>query len=143
MNNCNYIGRLTEDPTLRYTPQGTAVTNLTIAVQDKFKNKDGEYGVTFVNLVAWKGLAEVIAEHTKKGDQIGVEARYQVRKYESNGQNRYAHEFIVSELTFCQKANSNSGSNTGNSNAGQSGSSDDPFANEGKTIDISDDNLPF
>lgn len=133
MNSCSFIGRLGKEPELRYTPQGTAVTTLSIAVQDRFKNDKGDYAVTFVNLVAWKGLAETIANHCKKGDQIGVVARYQQRSYENNeGKKVYVHEFIVSELTFCQKAN--------NEKARQN---DDPFANSGKPIDISDDDLPF
>jgi single-strand DNA-binding protein len=144
MNSCNFIGRLVDSPELRYTTSGVGISTFTLAVERNFKNKDGERETDFLNCQAWRGLSEVIANHCKKGDQIGIVARYQKRKYQNNeGQNRYAHEFVVSELTFCQKANSNSGGNAGNSNTGQSGSSDDPFANDGKPVDISDDNLPF
>jgi single-strand DNA-binding protein len=138
MNNCSFIRRLTKDGELRYTSSGIAVFTLNVAVQDKFKNQNGEYGVTFINLVAWKGLAEMMANHCKKGDQIGVVARYQQRSYENNdGKKVYISEFIVNELTFCQKAsnNGNQGSSSVNNN--------DPFSGNGQPIDISDDDLPF
>jgi single-strand DNA-binding protein len=144
MNSCSFVGRLVDNPELRYTPSGVGISTFTLAVERKFKNKNGERETDFLDCQAWRGLSEVIANHCKKGNQIGIVARYQKRKYQNNeGQNRYAHEFVVSELTFCQKANSNSRGNTVNSNTGQSGSSGDPFKSDGKPIDISDDDLPF
>lgn len=138
MNSCSFIGRLVAEPELRFTTSGVGICTFTLAVERNFKNKDGERETDFVDCQAWRGLSEVIANHCKKGDQIGIVARYQKRKYQNNeGQNRYSHEFVVSELTFCQKANSNSQ----NTNTGQT-KPDDPFE-DGKPIDIDDSQLPF
>lgn len=76
------VGRLTKDPELRRTSEGTAVVNFTIAIDDRF-NKES---TNFFNCVAWGKTAEFVNDYVKKGHLVGVDGRLQQRSYEgSNG----------------------------------------------------------
>lgn len=74
LNSVVLVGRLTRDPELRYTPQGAAVAELTLASNRRFTKKDGEKveEVAFIDVVAWNRLAETMAEYLKKGRQVVV-----------------------------------------------------------------------
>ena len=99
-------GRLTTDPELKKTQQGTSVTSFSLAVNRK-ANKD----VTdFINLVAWRNTAEFICEYFKKGSSIMVEGELQVRTYEDKqGNKRQAYEVIVSDAYFVDSKSDNEG----------------------------------
>ena len=99
-------GRLTTDPELKKTQQGTSVTSFSLAVNRK-ANKD----VTdFINLVAWRNTAEFICKYFKKGSSIMVEGELQVRTYEDKqGNKRQAYEVIVSDAYFVDSKNDNEG----------------------------------
>src|SRR5690625_2549610 len=109
MNNFNGLGRLTRDVDLRYTEQGTAVGNFTLAINRNFKNKQtGEYEADFIDCVAFNRAAEIIAEYVKKGQQLAVEGRVQTRSYENkDGQRVYVTEIVVNEFTFVDNRNNN------------------------------------
>lgn len=146
INNTVLVGRLTKDPDLRYTGSGKAVASCTLAVNRDFKNADGEQEADFINCVFWGKTAEVLANHVKKGHQIGVVGRIQTRNYENQqGQRVYVTEVVVERLNFLEKRESNSnGNNQQSNNSGiqqNYNKDDDPFS--GSTIDISDDDLPF
>ena len=138
---------------MRFTPSGKAVCNGTIAVRRDYKNQAGEYETDFHNFVAIGGLGEVIANHVKKGDKFGIKGKLQNRVWEKdNGEKRYFTEVLVDGFDFPTKSgngggNTNAFNNQQNSNTGKSGGytkvDDDPFANSGERIDISDDDLPF
>jgi single-strand DNA-binding protein len=133
-------GRLTRDPELRYTQNGTAVTNFTLAIQRNFKNQNGDYDADFINHVAFRKTAEIAANHLKKGDQCGIEGRLQSRSYENNdGRKVFVTEVVVDNLTFLEPRNSGGNGSQSNNNGGQF--NDDPFG--GGNIDISPDDLPF
>jgi single-strand DNA-binding protein len=144
LNRVILIGRLTRDPELRYTSNGVAVTTFTLAVDRPFKN-NGETETDFINIVTWRGLAENCANYLKKGKLAAADGRLQIRNYENNeGRKVYVTEVVADNVRFLESANSNSGGNTQNNNTEPSSKpSDDPFANEGKPVDISDDDLPF
>ena len=76
INSVTLVGRLAADPELRYTPNGTAVTSFRLAVNRKRKNQDGERDAEFIPCVAWSKLAEVIAEHAKKGKRLRLRAKF-------------------------------------------------------------------
>src|SRR5699024_3559260 len=69
-------------PDLRYTPNGVAVANFTLAVNRPFTNQQGDRDADFINCVAWRRQAENLANYMKKGSQIGVDGRLQSRSYE-------------------------------------------------------------
>lgn len=144
MNRAILIGRLTRDPELRYTSNGVAVATFSLAV-DRRKGQDGQKEADFLNIVAWRQLAEICANYLKKGQQAAVEGRIQTRSYEgSDGQKRYVTEILADQVEFIGGSNQSS-QNTGNQNQPQNQQSN-PFGNpfsSGGPIDISDDDLPF
>lgn len=159
MNRIILIGRLTRDPELRYTPNGVAVTTFTLAVDRPYSNQQGEREADFINIVTWRGLAETCANYLKKGRLTAAEGRLQIRNYENNeGKKVYVSEVVADNVRFLEsggQGQSSQGSGGQQQQAYGSGSSqrtgyndqnrfnDDPFANDGKPIDISDDDLPF
>lgn len=93
MVNLNYIllaGNLTKDPELRYTPQGTAVVTLRIAVNTPFKDKSGQLqkDTCFVNVIAWGRIAENCNQYLQKGRQILVDGRLQSRSWQDKDGNK-------------------------------------------------------
>ncbi|MGM1045805.1 single-strand binding protein [Paenibacillus uliginis N3/975] len=160
LNRVILIGRLTRDPELRYTPAGVAVTQFTLAVDRPFTGQGGEREADFIPVVTWRQLAETCANYLRKGRLTAVEGRIQVRNYENNeGKRVYVTEVIADNVRFLESnrdssggggnreessfggGSSNSGGNRGNNN--NSRNNQDPFSDEGKPIDISDDDLPF
>ena len=113
LNQCNFVGRLGEDAAQKSFPDGTAVCNISIAVNKKFKDKQTGEQKTFTswpNLIFTDRLAEILCEYTNKGDRIRVMAEYRPRKWQTNqGESRYAHEFLVRELELLDHANTSSG----------------------------------
>ncbi|MFD1992023.1 single-stranded DNA-binding protein [Paenibacillus nicotianae] len=167
LNRVILIGRLTKDPELRYTPAGVAVTQFTLAVDRPFTSQGGEREADFIPVVTWRQLAETCANYLRKGRLTAVEGRIQVRNYENNeGKRVYVTEVIADNVRFLEsnrdgggsggssrEESSNYSNNSGggnnrsnyNSNNGNNNSRDnqDPFSDDGKPIDISDDDLPF
>lgn len=159
MNRVVLVGRLTKDPDLRYTPAGAAVATFTLAVNRPFKNGQGEQEADFIQCVVWRKPAENVANFLKKGSLTGVDGRVQTRNYEGNdGKRVYVTEIVAESVQFLEpKQNDVEGSTPNNnqneasySNNNKNGSyraissqNSDSFANEGKPIDISDDDLPF
>lgn len=163
LNRVVLVGRLTKDPELRYTPSGVAVANFTLAVNRPFSNQQGDREADFINCVVWRKPAENVANFLTKGSLAGVDGRVQTRSYDNNeGRRVYVTEIVAESVQFLEPRNSqnnqqNSGSQSNNNFAQggyapnqndnrqqqQGGYKDDPFANDGKPIDISDDDLPF
>lgn len=163
LNRVILIGRLTKDPELRYTPSGVAVTQFTLAVDRPFSSQGGEREADFIPVVTWRQLAETCANYLRKGRLTAVEGRIQVRNYENNeGKRVYVTEVVADNVRFLESNRDNGGSREdqgggygapsapsqsrsgGNSNSGYSrGPAADPFSDDGKPIDISDDDLPF
>lgn len=101
MNKVVLVGRLTKDPELRYTGQGTPVASFTLAVNRRFKSKSGDTDADFIPIVAWGNQGENTAKYVTKGSQIAVYGRIQVRNYQANdGTKRYVTEVIAEEVTF-------------------------------------------
>ena len=97
MNKAILVGRLAQDPEVRYTQSGKAVASFNLAV-NRYGQKDS---ADFIPIVAWEKLAEVIGNNLKKGGQVLVEGRMQVRSYETQeGQKRRATEVIVQNVEF-------------------------------------------
>ena len=91
-------GRLTADPELRQTQNGTSVTSFTVAVDRRFQREQTD----FINVVAWKQTAEFVEKYFKKGAMIALRGSIQQRNYEDkNGNKRTAFEVIADEVSFC------------------------------------------
>lgn len=106
INNVSLTGRLTKEPELRYTPNGNAVVNFTLAVNRRGVKEEGKQDVDFITCVAWKGIAETIANHLIKGSLIGVQGRLQARtfKYKEGDQDRtgYVTEVLIDDFSFLE-----------------------------------------
>ncbi|WP_322962221.1 single-stranded DNA-binding protein [Listeria monocytogenes] len=159
MNRVVLVGRLTKDPELRYTPAGVAVATFTLAVNRPFKNGQGEQEADFIQCVVWRKPAENVANFLKKGSLAGVDGRVQTRNYEGNdGKRVYVTEIVAESVQFLEPKNNNAEGATTNDYQGEANYSNnskttpyradssqkkDSFADEGKPIDINEDDLPF
>jgi single-strand DNA-binding protein len=101
MNHITLTGRLTRDPELRYTPNGVAVANFDLAVPRPGEKKETD----FIRIIAWKKTAELCADYLKKGRQVAVEGRLQIRSYETqDGQKRRVAEVVANQVQFLERA---------------------------------------
>jgi len=108
LNRVILLGRLTQDPQMRYTSNGTPVTNFTLAVDRPFTNQQGERETDFIDIVVWRKLAELCADYLVKGQKAAVEGRLQVRSYEvqsgeNQGQKRTVTEVVAENVQFLEK----------------------------------------
>lgn len=95
LNKCLFIGNLTADPEIRTMPNGEQVANFTIALNERYKAKDGNVveNVEYVRIVLYRRLAEIAGQYLTKGSQVYIEGRLKTRKWQdSNGQDRYTTE---------------------------------------------------
>jgi len=101
INQVILVGRLTRDPDLKYTQDGQAVANVTLAVNRNFRSAAGEIEADFVNCTLWRKTAENTANYCKKGSIIGVSGRIQSRNYENNeGRRIYVTEVVAESVRF-------------------------------------------
>jgi single-strand DNA-binding protein len=106
-NHVTLVGRMTRDPDLRFTPEGTAVSNFTLAMNRPFKNGNGEYEPDFIQCIIWRKGAENTASYCKKGSLVGVTGRIQSRSYDTDdGQRVYVTEVIVDRIRFLDRKSS-------------------------------------
>ena len=102
VNKAILIGRLGKDPETRYMTNGEAVTNVSLATSENYKDKSGEKQerTEWHNLVFYRRLTEIAGEYLKKGALIYVEGRIQNRKYQDKeGKDRYISEIVVKSLS--------------------------------------------
>lgn len=107
LNKVLIIGNLTKDPELRYTPNGTAVVNLRIAVNRRYKDKNGENkeDVCYVTVTAWDKQAEVCNQYLAKGRPVFVEGRLQTRSWEAaDGQKKSTMDIRAERIQFLGSA---------------------------------------
>lgn len=132
------IGNLTRDPEIKYTPSGTAVCNFTIACNERYKDRDGKQQekAEFINIVAWKQLAEICGKYLHKGKQVYIEGRIQTRSYEDkDGNKRYVTEIVADKMQIL-------GGGEGNRPEQKPKKSDTATPYEEPPLDPSDD-IPF
>jgi len=102
LNRVQLIGNLGKDPEVKYTPKGTPVAKLTIATNERFKDKSGEWQdrAEWHNVVLWQRLAEIAGEYLKKGAKVYIEGRLQTRSWDdkASGQKKYMTEVIATDL---------------------------------------------
>jgi single-strand DNA-binding protein len=139
VNKVILIGNLGSDPTVRYTPQGTAVANFNIATSERFTNKSGEKEerTEWHRIVAWGKLAEICQQYLKKGKQVYIEGRLQTRQWEDQqGQKRSTTEVVANNMTMLGRAGENAG-------GGDFAPQDFPAEPAPQAAATTDDDLPF
>ncbi|HTS85462.1 MAG TPA: single-stranded DNA-binding protein [Usitatibacter sp.] len=149
VNKVIIIGNLGRDPETRYMPDGGAITNISVATTDKWKDKNGEMQEkTEWHRVAFFGkLAEIAGEYLKKGSQVYVEGRLQTRKWQDkDGQDKYTTEIVANQM---QMLGSRQGMGGGGDRDAEGGGASRPAskpatakAGGGKFDDMEDD-IPF
>lgn len=137
MNKVIIIGRFTRDPEIKYTTgeNATATARFSLAVNRRFKNKEGNYDADFINCVAFGKTAEFIEKYFTKGMAIGITGRIQTGSYTNKeGQKVYTTDVVVEETEFVESKNKGTSDNVPNNNANSNSDFEET---------ISDDEMPF
>jgi single-strand DNA-binding protein len=100
MNVASIVGRLTAKPELRHTNNGKAVTSFSVAIEDTFKDADGNAVVDYIDCVAWNNQAEFLCKWFDKGVRVGLTGKLKPRRYEKDGQTHKVTEVLVSTVEF-------------------------------------------
>ena len=150
MNKVVLVGRLTAKPELRYTPQNTAYTRFSVAVNRTFTNAEGKRDADFINVVAWRKQAETISKYFDKGNLIALEGRLQTGSYDDkDGNKRYTVDVALDNFEFVEsKASRESSANIStpydyqnDNNVPEVNLENDPFAEFGDSVSIDDNFL--
>jgi single-strand DNA-binding protein len=142
LNRVFLVGRLTKDPEIRQTTNGTPVTNFTIAVNRRYKNAAGEWKdeTTFVGIVAWQKLAELCKQYLAKGRAVLVEGKLQTHSWETeDGQKRTLIEVRADRIEFLDRGETRPPAEP---QAGNGPAADAPASPTARDQQI-DDDLPF
>jgi single-strand DNA-binding protein len=122
------VGNLTRDPELRYLPTGTAVSEIGVAVSDRYKRNDQWVEeTTFVDVTLWERTAEVANEYLSKGSQVLIEGRLKLDTWEKDGQKRSKLRVIASRMMML----GGKGGGESRGGASSSGGEYDSYSNEG------------
>jgi single-strand DNA-binding protein len=108
LNKCMIIGNLGADPEMRYTANGSAVTNFNVATSRSYTNAQSERveETEWFSVVTWNRLAETCAQYLSKGRQVFVEGRMQTRSWDGqDGQKRYKTELVAETVKFLGNRN--------------------------------------
>ena len=150
LNRVLLIGNLTRDPEIRYTPKGTAVAEIGMAINRVFTGEDGEKReeVTFVDVTLWSRLAELAEQYLKKGRPVFIEGRLQLDSWDDKqtGQKRSRLRVIAENLQFLGARGEGDPSGTGGSPAPRrSGPAPAPRPNPPRDpdLDTEPDDIPF
>ena len=140
INKVILVGNLGQDPEVKFTAGGAAVTTLSIATSDSWKDKDSgmdKEKTEWHRVVLWRRLAEIAGEYLKKGSKVYVEGQLQTRKWEQEGQTRYTTEIIARDIQFLDSRGSANTSNQEGTGMNEEPAADVPDGG------IDDDDIPF
>jgi single-strand DNA-binding protein len=149
INKVIIVGNLGGDPETRYMPSGSAVTNLTVATNESWKDKaTGEQKdrTEWHKVAMFNRLAEVAAEYLRKGSQVYIEGKLRTRKWQDkSGQDRWTTEIVADEMQMLGGRGGSSGSGGGGGSAPMSSASDSApsSAPPQPGPDDFDDDIPF
>lgn len=107
LNQCNFIGRLGNDPEVRYLPNGDAVANISIAVGESWKDKQGQKQerTEWIRVVAFRKLGEIIGQYLNKGSKVYISGKMVTRKWtDKEGVERYSTEIVANNMQMLDSA---------------------------------------
>jgi single-strand DNA-binding protein len=149
VNKVILIGNLGKDPEVKYTPTGTAVAKFSLATNERYKDKAGEWQdrTEWHNIVAWQRLAEIAGEYLKKGRSVYVEGRIQTHSWEDkqSGQKKYMTEIIANDLVLLggpREGGEGGGGGRGRP-ATEAAEPPAPAENPAQGAEITDEDIPF
>jgi len=158
VNKVILIGNLGKDPEVKYTPQGTPVAKFSLATNERFKDKEGQWQdrTEWHNITAWARTAEIVGEYVKKGSKVYIEGSLRTHSWDdkTSGQKKYMTEIVVNDLVllggrgegqgggdFKESSRGSSSASSGNNNFDQRTPEHEPAgAGSGP---ITDEDIPF
>jgi single-strand DNA-binding protein len=154
VNKVILIGNLGKDPEVKYTPSGTPVAKITLATNERFKDKSGEWQdrTEWHNVVLWQRLAEIAGEYLKKGGKVYIEGRLQTRSWDdkTSGQKKYMTEVVANDLVLLGgRAEGSGGDDSGGRSRGAAAGGGNNFdqrtpeAEPAVAGPITDEDIPF
>lgn len=153
INKVILLGRLGKDPEVKYTPSGTPVAKFTIATNDRFKDKEGQWQdrTEWHNVTAWARTAEIAGEYLKKGNQVYVEGSLRTHSWDdkTTGQKKYMTEIVVNDLVLLGGRGEGAGGDFAGSSRGAAASGGNNFDQRTPEHEpapagpITDEDIPF
>jgi single-strand DNA-binding protein len=154
VNKVILIGNLGKDPEIKYTSSGMAVAKFSLATNERYKDKEGQWQdrTEWHNIVAWQRLAEIVGEYVKKGSKLYLEGRIQTSSWDDkeSGQKKYRTEIIANDLVLLSGRSEGEGegasrgfsrgASAGTGNFDQSHGQQDDVAH---ATQIQDEDIPF
>ncbi len=152
VNKVILVGNLGKDPEVKYTPSGTPVAKFSLATNERYKDKGGEWQdrTEWHNIVAWQRLAEIVGEYVKKGSKIYIEGRLQTSSWEDkqSGEKKYKTEIVASDLVLLSGRGEGGGEHEGGRSSSRSAAANSSFdqrthADDHAPTEITDEDIPF
>ena len=154
VNKVILVGNLGKDPEVKFTPSGVPVAKFSLATNERFKDKAGEWQdrTEWHNIVAWQRLAEIVGEYVKKGSKIYIEGRLQTSSWEDkqSGEKKYRTEVVASDLVLLGgrgEGGGGGGDHEGRSSRGAAASFDQRNSHSEEhapaSAEITDEDIPF
>ena len=141
VNKVILVGNVGADPEVKYTPSGIPVGKFSLATNERFKNKSGEWQdrTEWHNIVAWQRLAEIVGEYVSKGSKVYIEGKLQTSSWEDqrSGEKKYRTEIVAREIVLLG-FRENGDSQQEHATSGEYREPDDAGAGE-----ITDEDIPF
>lgn len=154
VNKVILIGNLGKDPEVKYTPTGTPVAKFSLATNESYKDKAGQWQerTEWHNIVAWQRLAEIVGEYVKKGSKLYIEGRIQTSSWDDKqtGEKKYRTEIVANELVLLSgrgEADTEGGSRSYSRSASAGGGNFDQSQGHPEEANhptqIQDEDIPF
>jgi single-strand DNA-binding protein len=153
VNKVILLGNLGKDPEVKYTPSGTPVAKFTIATNERFKDKEGQWQdrTEWHNITAWARTAEIAGEYLKKGSKVYIEGSLRTHSWDDKqtGQKKYMTEIVVNDLVLLggrgEGAGESGGFSRGSAAGGNSFDQQTPEHEPAPAMStpISDEDIPF
>jgi single-strand DNA-binding protein len=148
VNKVILVGNLGKDPEVRYSPNGNAVANITLATSEQWKDRNSgeqQEKTEWHRVVFFNRLAEIVGEYLKKGSQVYIEGKLQTRKWQGqDGQDRYTTEVVANEMQMLGgRQGGGGGDQWSSSKPASGGQQNSPAAEGGGDIGDFDDDVPF
>jgi len=139
VNKVILVGNVGQDPEVKYTPSGTPVAKLSLATNERFKDRSDEWQerTEWHSIIAWQRLAEIVGEYVKKGSKLYIEGKLQTSSWEDrqSGSKRYRTEVVARDIVLL-----GSQENTDDSHPKRNGRDQETYAS---SSEITDEDIPF
>jgi single-strand DNA-binding protein len=140
LNHIVLMGRLTRDPELRHTQQGTSVASFSLAVERDFSSNGGQKQTDYIDIVAWRSTADFVSKYFTKGQLVAVSGRLQIRDWtDRDGGKRRSAEVVADNVYFAESKRNRDGASDGDYSSNYSA----PPIEQGFTALEDDGELPF